>query len=103
MVALVKAGGVPEVPSLAVHQPRSHEQLADDLGAVIRLMQDLEDDLTSSDETLARHGLKLQNLDIAMQMLRAASAELVPGSSGEQVSLAKLEDLRVACAKALGQ
>jgi hypothetical protein len=86
MVALVKAGGVPDAPSLAVHQARSNEQLVDDLRAVIRLMQDL----------------KLQSLDIAMQMLRAVSAELTPGS-GEQVSLAKLEDLRVTCAKALGQ
>jgi hypothetical protein len=102
MVALVKAGGVPDAPSLAVHQARSNEQLVDDLRAVIRLMQDLEDDLASTDETLARHGVKLQSLDIAMQMLRAVSAELTPGS-GEQVSLAKLEDLRVTCAKALGQ
>jgi hypothetical protein len=103
MVALVKAGGIPETPSLAVHQPRSQEQLVDDLGAVIRLMQDLEDDLATCDETVARHGLKLQNLDIAMQMLRAVSAELTPGSSDERVSLARLADLRVACAKALGQ
>ncbi len=107
MVALVKAGANSQPASVAAYQDaaveaRSHEQLVDDLGAVVRLMQDLEDDLASSIETLERHGMKLQNLDIAMQMLRAVSSEITPESSKEPVSLAKLADLRVACAKALG-
>jgi hypothetical protein len=107
MVALVKAGGMPGKSSPAsyqgvTHEARSQEQLVDDLGAVIRLMQDLEDDLATSGETLERHAMKLQNLDIAMQMLRAVAAELAPQGSTEQVSLAKLADLRVACARALG-
>ena len=81
VVALVKAGKIlPRLADSAVldvlHPPRSQEQLADDLGLVITLMHNLEDDLASSDETLARHGMKMQNLDIAMQMLRAVSAEL---------------------------
>ena len=37
----------------------------------MRLIEDLEEDLSSSADTLARHGVKLQNLDIAMQMVRA--------------------------------
>lgn len=106
MVALVKAGGVSEPDSLPAdhgyaREGRSQEQLADDVGAAIRLMHDLEDDLASSDETLVRHATKLQNLDIAMQILRAISAELMPNRN-DPVSLARLEDLRVACAKALG-
>lgn len=106
MVALVKAGGLPPgdpafAGRAASREARTHEQLVDDLAATMRLLSDLEDDLASCDETLARHGMKLQNLDIAMQMLRAVSAELMPGSN-ERVSLARLEDLRVTCAKALG-
>jgi hypothetical protein len=58
--------------------------------------------LASSDQTVARHGLKLQNLDIAMQMVRAIAKELDSDLSGHPVSLAKLADLRIACAKALG-
>lgn len=107
MVALVKAGANSQPACVAAYQDaaveaRSHEQLVDDLGTVVRLMQDLEADLASSIETLERHGMKLQNLDIAMQMLRAVSSEISPESSKEPVSLAKLADLRVASAKALG-
>ena len=107
IVALVKAGGLPQgdpfpAESAASREPRPHVQLVDDLAATMRLLSDLEDDLASCDETLARHGMKLQNLDIAMQMLRAVAAELMP-SSNQRVSLANLEDLRVTCAKALGR
>jgi hypothetical protein len=65
-------------------------------------MQSLEDELASSDETLARHGLKLQNLDIAMQMLRAIASELRSGDTQQRPSAAKLCNLRVACGEALG-
>lgn len=101
IVALVKAGG-PDLRASEgrTYDPRSHEQLVGDLGAVEALMQSLEDDLTSSVETLQRHGLTLQNLDIAMQMLRAVAGELMPENKGP-MSIAKLEDLRVACAQAL--
>ena len=107
IVALVKAGGLPpgdpaSLDRTAARDARTHEQLVDDLAATMRLLSDLEDDLAACDETLARHGVKLQNLDIAMQMLRAVSAELIPDST-ERVSLSKLEDLRVTCAKALGR
>lgn len=106
IVALVKAGGLPQADRAsaghaASREARTHEQLVDDLAATMRLLSNLEDDLASCDETLARHEMKIQNLDIAMQMLRAVAAELMPGSN-ERVSLAKLENLRVTCAKALG-
>ncbi len=104
IVALAKAGAI--VPTAGAHEasslPRSDEQLVDDLGAVVALMQDLESDLTSSDETVARHGLKLQNLDIAMQMIRAIERELSSADGSQAMGLARLKDLRVACAQALG-
>jgi hypothetical protein len=103
MIALVKGGSAnPRLDEGPNQSPRSHEQLVDDLGAIVSLMQDLEDDLAASDATLERHGMKLQNLDIAMQMLRAVAGELVPDDSDRPVSIARLEDLRIACAQALG-
>jgi len=104
IVALVKAGGAGlGQEDGREREPRSHEQLTDDLGAVVKLMQDLEDDLAASDQTLERHGMKLQNLDIAMQMLRAIASELTPDGGDGPVRIARLEDLRVACAQALGK
>lgn len=103
IVAIVKAGraglGREEV---VMRGPQSHEQLVNDLRAVVRLMQELEDDLAAFDETVERHGTKLQNLDIAMQMLRAVASELTPDSGNLPIGVARLEDLRVACAQALG-
>ena len=104
VVALVKAGHAPGVGGLPSPDPasrRSQDQLVEDLGAVRRLMQDLEDDLASSPDTLGRHGRKLQNLDIAMQMLSAIAKELKPEAGNQHPSMAKLEDLRVVCEQAL--
>lgn len=107
IVALVKAGAIADHDGLAgltdaPHEVRSQEQLVDDLGAVVRLMQDLEDELAGCDETVERHGVKLQNLDIAMQMLRAVAGELTPGDIGQAANIGRLESLRMACEKALG-
>lgn len=104
IVALVKAGALPFDPTdhepgtpPSDEAPKTHEQLAEYLGDVVRLLEDLEDDLASSEETLGRHADKLQNLDIAMQMVRAITQEI----TGEAATLAKLEDLKVVCAEAL--
>lgn len=107
IVSLIKAGAIlPKVADSgglnASHARRSEEQLADDLEAVVSLMQDLEDDLASSPETLARHGMKLQNLDIAMQMVRAIAQQMTCSGSGQSPSVASLDDLRIVCAQALG-
>ena len=107
IVSVVKTGalaasGADTGGSEASRSSMSPERLRDDLGAVDRLLQDLEDDLASCDQTLARHGMKLQNLDIAMQMIRAIAQELSSGNGGSPSSLARLEDLRIACSQALG-
>ena len=105
IVALIKAGSMsPAVDTaspVTAHLPRTDLQIVDDLQAVMDLMQALEDDLASSPETVARHSAKLQNLDIAMQMVRAVAQELTTAQGGLSVNLAKLEDLRAACAQAL--
>ena len=106
VVSLVRAGEVSTASGLGEDDepsaPRSEERLVDDLKDVARLMQDLGDDLASSKETLARHGAKLQNLDIAMQMIRAIGQELTSARQGKPICMAKLEDLRIVCAQALG-
>lgn len=107
IIALVRSGAIPpaSTPFAAndlAKKARSSEQLVDDLGAVVSLMEGLEDELSSSNETLARHGIKLQHLDIAMQMLRAVARELSTGGWNGQAGMARLEDLRVVCAQALG-
>jgi len=106
IVALVKAGAI--LPGVAgsnapesYDAPRTEAQLSEDLHAVVSLIQDLEDDLASSTETLARHGLKLQNLDIAMQMIRAIAQKLSSPYGNEPINLARVEDLRIVCAQAL--
>lgn len=85
LVALVKAGGTSLVhDSVASAKARSSQQLAEDLEAVIRLIQDLGDDLASSEETVGRHGMKLQNLDIAMQIVQSVAGELTGSGGGGQ-------------------
>ncbi len=105
MVGLVKASPSPasvaDLDGKRQLPPRSQHQLVEDLNAVSRLIQDVEEDLASSPDTVMRHAQKLQNLDIAMQMLAAVGRELKPNSRDQSRSLARLEDLRVACEQAL--
>lgn len=99
IVSLVKAGAIPS--TLSGHdkvESSGGSELIDGLKDVVKLLEDLEDDLSSSQESLARHGPKLQNLDIAMQMIRSVVREL---SGDEQALGADLSDLRVVCEQAL--
>lgn len=50
------------------HQPNTNAWLADELGFVSRLLEALGDEL-ATDHIVARHGVALQNLDIAIQLL----------------------------------
>jgi len=107
IISLIKAGALPEQKScdiLSDITSRSPDgQIADDLGTVVCLIQQLEDDLAASDETLARHGEKLQNLDIAMQMLRSIARQFMSGADDQPSNAASLGSLRVVCARALGK
>lgn len=107
IVSLIKAGRVvPQVdgaePPISAEGRQSNEQSAIDLEAVVNLIQDLEEDLASSPETLMRHQVKLQNLDIAMQMLRAVAEQLSPGQGDRPSIGADLDNLRVVCGRAMG-
>ncbi len=111
IVALVKAGAVP-IPagSLGGRPDRpeappslTNDQLTYDLGLVSQLIEDLGDDLADAPETLMRHATKLQNLDIAMQMLAAICSELSAEEHGDGARMARIDDLRTSCDKALGK
>lgn len=103
LVALVKAGSVPAMLRLESEsidqEARPSHSLAGDLELALEIIQKLGEELAASDDTLARHGNKLQYLDIAMQMLRVVARELKPGSSGRE-GVASLESLRTACTRA---
>jgi len=111
IVALVKAGAVPlPTGSLNARPERpdlpaslSTDQLTHDLGLVSQLIEDLGDDLASEPDTLMNHATKLQNLDIAMQMLGAICSELSASDSGDGSRMARIEDLRTSCDQALGK
>ena len=75
-------------------------QLVEELGAIFQLLADLEDEVSGSRDTLAKHGYKLQHLDLAMQMLSELASELILGKGGELLTNPRLENLRAVCLKA---
>ena len=104
LVELVKAGGLdPGDTKGNVGGGWTSYELVNDLGRVGTLLQNLEDDLSSSEATLERHGLKLQNLDIAMQMIRAIADVLKQSNDEGPDSVSRLDGLRTACEQALGK
>jgi hypothetical protein len=72
---------------------------AADLEDVARLLKRLEEALAAEPATVARHGAELQHLDIAGQLLGALIMGLQPGAADG----ARLDHLRTACARALGE
>lgn len=106
IVSLIKAGrALPQSekdPSVKFEFRQPNAQCISDLEAIVNLIQELEDDLASSVETMTRHEVKLQNLDIAMQMLRSIAQQLKWGSGGQPSPDASLDNLRVVCGQALG-
>ena len=102
LVALVKAGGADLLgdDDDAVEH-RSNELLADDLSSVVRLLQVLEEDLSHSPETLERHATALQNLDMAMQIVRAVAGRLTSDTGVERSRTTKFGHRRTACKQTL--
>lgn len=105
-IAIIRAGGLPTAggayveTSLATAHRFDH-QLGEDLQAIISLLEELEDDLASSAETVERHALKLQNIDLAKQLVRGVAQVLSSDYEAKGNAAAKLRDLRIVCAQAL--
>ena len=102
IVSLVKAGAIPiGLAEARVHSGGFGDEIIVGLEDVLKLLEDLENDLATSEETLGRHGPKLQNLDIATQMIRAVLSELGAAGGRAKPDRAVLEGLRIVCAQAL--
>jgi hypothetical protein len=82
-------------------QDGSADQFIAGLESVFKQLIFVGDDLTSSMETIVIHGFKLQNLDLATQMLVEVFAEVVTGGGTHSHSGSKLHRLRLACEQAL--
>ena len=100
MIADIRSGQAFSSAAPATTIPVSREEIVEDLGTVYRLIDDLSDALADTPELVMEHATKLQNLDMAMQML-AALAQEVAADGGQRGAGARLQDLRTACAQAL--
>ena len=80
---------------------RSRPQFIEGLGAIFQLVSELEDELTSCSETMARHCYKLQHLDLSMQLLTEMSAAALTSDGEQSENAVRLHNLRVACEHAL--
>jgi hypothetical protein len=104
-VRVLKLGAVPMPqrpparPELSPHEPQS-VQFGELLRSIMRLIEDLCDDLSSDTEVLIRHGDKLQNIDIAMQTI-ALAADALGGGVAETVVAPRLGNLQASCTAAL--
>ncbi|MEO6582552.1 MAG: PilZ domain-containing protein [Sphingomicrobium sp.] len=94
LVSAVKAGVAPRMP-VAAPAIATSDGVAQDLARVSLLLENLGDALASDPAVIAHHGVALQNLDIAMQMLAAL------GGPNETGTPARLAELRKSCAQAL--
>lgn len=100
VVALVKAGAVP-VEMSDQRKSVTSELFAEDLRQVARLLDILGDALAGDPTIVVKHGIQLQNLDIAVQTLATLAETIdIKGSEGGE-RLDRLADLRTSCAEAL--
>jgi len=101
IVRLVKAGAVPlPVPPLAQFDSEPGPQLSGDLRRASELLDELGAALASDPDVVTRHADKLQNLDIAMQVI-AAVETIVAGRSDLNSDGPKLLALRRSADQAL--
>ena len=108
-VAMVRSGRAPPPTAPTAPSPMISGalaqtvtgQLLDDLGMAVRLLEDLGNDLVRHPLTVSLHGTKLQNIDLATQVLTAIAKAMAAQAEGRTVSLAQLNDLRTSCAEAL--
>lgn len=100
LVAVVKAGAVP-LAQPAKPGAETAGELADDLQRIARLLDKLGDALANDATTVAKHGIELQNLDIAVQTLAALAEAAQPDSPAGAAGRARLGELRTSCLEAL--
>ena len=103
-VRVLKLGAVPMPQRSGPPAEASCEtqslQFGEDLQRVMRLIENLCDELSSDSDIVTRHGEKLQNVDIALQTV-AVVADALAGRIAESLVAARLGNLRASCAAAL--
>jgi hypothetical protein len=100
VVAAVKAGVAPR-PAATDQRSKARPGFAEDLTHVAQLLDSLGEALASDPKLVERHGVALQNLDIAMQTLAALAETIKTGAPEDMASIARLNELRISCAQAL--
>ena len=113
VIALVKTGKAAceatQAASGTPPQRCARPQLRDDLRIVLKLLTDLLDDLTSSSDTVGRHGQGLRHLETAVQLLASeqfqhlSRPQLVEGLSKPFEMLGRVEDEITACEETLAR
>lgn len=104
VVALVKAGAAPLAPRASVPAPQvaaGVDDVGEDLRRVSQLLGSLGNALANDPAIVIRHGIALQNLDIAMQTLIALADAMQAGARTDGPGIARLNELRTSCAEAL--
>lgn len=109
IVRLVKAGAVP-LPVSQLAQPSEPScsetdqtaVICGDLNRVVALLANLGEALASDSDIVSRHGSRLQNLDIAMQVIAGVEATIA-GNSDPSSDAVKLAGLRRSADQALKQ
>jgi hypothetical protein len=100
VVAAVKEGSVPFEISNELTD-FSSTLIAEDLNRVSQLLEDLGNALVGDQSIVTKHGIPLQNLDIALQTL-VTLADMVATEGAERgKNLERLAELRISCAEAL--
>jgi len=89
-----RAQRAPEPPPPAATYPNLEASLADELGYVQRLLEDLGDTLIADLFLVQRHGQSLQSLDLVNQILGHVAAILRADDKGPVVEAIGMEDLR---------
>jgi hypothetical protein len=105
-IAAIRAGlaSAPTSPPPAVSPNGSRPRdavVVDNLSMIISLLADLEEDLIGNPSTVAAHGVKLQNIDLATQVLDVLADVMSNDLEKQQAGLARLNDLQVSCQHAL--
>lgn len=99
-VRLVKAGAIPLHVGAEAHDATLPHELGADLRRVWRLLESHCGDILGDPEAIARHGERLQDLDIVVQTI-AAVADMLVGDADERSAASRLQNLRVSLRQAL--
>lgn len=106
MVRLVRSGGKPTAPEAGVitksvsRAGAVETEIVDDLRRASILLSALGDDLSEDMAVIARHGSRLQNIDIVLQTMEIVSLLLSTPAATRGPLLVKLQSLRMSALQA---